>query len=97
MNTSSIRAVTVINNDDGHNGELLTGGFLVHIPAAYNATSTHTVVLLFHGFKWNYLKQEKVSRLSEKQLKLNGKVWAGRSLSDLLLTLYAGCHGRLGI
>src|ERR1700685_2299074 len=40
--------------------------FLVHIPAAYDVTSPHAVVLSFHGFKRNDLRQEKVSRLLEK-------------------------------
>ena len=84
--------------DEDNHANITIGdrSFLVHIPAAYDATSPHAVVLSFHGFKRNDLKQEKVSGLSEKGLKLNGKVWAGGSLSDLSLTLYAGYHRRLG-
>ena len=48
--------------------------FLVHIPAAYNANTPHAVVLSFHGFQEDDLNQEMISGLSEKGLKLNGKV-----------------------
>jgi hypothetical protein len=83
---------------DAHNHANITTGdrsFLVHIPASYDPTTPHAVVLSFHGYKGNDLKQEKISEFSEKGIKLNGKVMARLSLPEMLLTLYSGHHCRL--
>jgi poly(3-hydroxybutyrate) depolymerase len=71
--------------DDDNHVTVTMGGrsFLVHIPVAYNANTPHAVVLSFHGFKENGLKQETISGFSEKGLRLNGKVSAHRSLAEL--------------
>lgn len=48
--------------------------FLVHIPADYSATTPHAMVISYHGFKDNDIKQEKITGLSDKGLTLNGRV-----------------------
>jgi hypothetical protein len=83
---------------DAHNHANITAGdrsFLVHIPASYDPTTPHAVVLSFHGYKGNDLKQEKISEFSAKGIRLNGKVMARLSLPEMLLTLYSGHHCRL--
>jgi poly(3-hydroxybutyrate) depolymerase len=62
--------------DNHSNVTMEDRSFLVHIPAAYNANTPHAVVLSFHGFQEDDLNQEMISGLSEKGLKLNGKVRA---------------------
>jgi hypothetical protein len=71
--------------------------FLVHIPAAYDANTRHAVVVSFHGFKQEDSNQETITGLSEKGLKLNGKVRTYRSFLNPLLTVFAGHHCRLEI
>jgi hypothetical protein len=62
--------------DDTNHANITMGdrSFLVHIPANYNPTTPHALVLSFHGFKANAKKQELITGLSEKGLTLNGKV-----------------------
>jgi hypothetical protein len=62
--------------DDTNHANITMGdrSFLVHIPANYNPTTPHALVLSFHGFKGNAKKQELITGLSEKGLTLNGKV-----------------------
>lgn len=48
--------------------------FLVHIPSSYNANTPHAMVVSYHGFKDNDVKQEAITGFSEKGLTLNGKV-----------------------
>ena len=65
-------------NFDAHNRANVTMGdrsFLVHIPASYDSTTPHAMVLSFHGFKRNDVNQEKISGFSDKGIELNGKVW----------------------
>ncbi|KZP08298.1 carbohydrate esterase family 1 protein [Athelia psychrophila] len=47
--------------------------FLVHIPANYQANTTHAVVFSFHGYGKNSQNQELITGLSEKGLLLNKK------------------------
>lgn len=73
------------NTSDHANVTVGDRSFLVHIPVSYDVTTPHAVVLSFHAFKQNDLKQEKLSGFSEKGLELNGKVIANRSLSELII------------
>ncbi|KAK7042504.1 Alpha/Beta hydrolase protein [Favolaschia claudopus] len=61
--------------DDTNHANITMGdrSFLVHIPANYDPTTPHALVVSFHGFKANAKKQEKISGLSERGLRLNGK------------------------
>ncbi|KAJ7639780.1 alpha/beta-hydrolase [Mycena polygramma] len=60
--------------DDTNHANVTMGdrSFLVHLPANYNPTIPHALVVSFHGFKGNDKKQEKITGLSEKGLTLNG-------------------------
>ncbi|KAF7977237.1 hypothetical protein HWV62_4341 [Athelia sp. TMB] len=46
--------------------------FLVHVPATYDASRAHPLVLSFHGFKANDVKQEEITGFSAKGLTING-------------------------
>ncbi|KAJ7056885.1 hypothetical protein C8F01DRAFT_337612 [Mycena amicta] len=46
---------------------------LVHLPAAYNPSTPHALVVSFHGFKSNALKQERITGLFEAGVLINGK------------------------
>ncbi|KAJ7658944.1 Alpha/Beta hydrolase protein [Mycena rosella] len=61
--------------DDTNHANITMGdrSFLIHIPANYDATTPHALVVSFHGFKGNAQKQEKITGLSQKGLLLNGK------------------------
>jgi hypothetical protein len=65
------------DSDNHANVTMGDRSFLVHIPANYNPTTPHALVVSFHGFKGNDKKQEKITGLSEKGLTLNGKVSCG--------------------
>lgn len=62
--------------DDTNHVNMTMGdrSFLVHIPANYDVNTPHPMVLSFHGFKDNDLKQEEITGLSQKGLTLNNKV-----------------------
>ncbi|KAJ7491682.1 alpha/beta-hydrolase [Mycena galericulata] len=61
--------------DDTDHANITMGdrSFLVHIPADYNPTTPHALVVSFHGFKANDKKQELITGFSEKGLTLNGR------------------------
>ncbi|KAJ6464168.1 alpha/beta-hydrolase [Mycena vitilis] len=60
--------------DDTNHANVTMGdrSFLVHLPANYNPSIPHALVVSYHGFKGNDKKQEKITGLSEKGLTLNG-------------------------
>ncbi|KAJ7722057.1 hypothetical protein DFH07DRAFT_972068 [Mycena maculata] len=60
---------------DGSNHANQTVGnrtFLVHIPAAYNATTAHPVVLSFHGYGEDAQIQENITGFSKKGISIDG-------------------------
>lgn len=46
--------------------------FLVHLPATYDASRAHPLVLSFHGFKANDVKQEEITGFSAPGTMING-------------------------
>ncbi|KAJ7130339.1 hypothetical protein C8R44DRAFT_872150 [Mycena epipterygia] len=61
--------------DDTNHANITMGdrSFLVHIPANYNSTTPHALVVSFHGFKANAKEQELITSFSDEGLTLNGK------------------------
>jgi poly(3-hydroxybutyrate) depolymerase len=61
--------------DSTHHSNRTIGdrSFYVHIPPSYNPNVPHAIVLSFHGFKEDDVKQEKISGFSAPGLKINDR------------------------
>lgn len=78
------------NAENHYNHTIGDRSFLVHIPAKYNFSMTHPVVLSFHGYGEDGLEQERISGFSEEGNLIDGKVGSNRvfgsGFSDLKRT-----------
>ncbi|KAJ7764621.1 alpha/beta-hydrolase [Mycena maculata] len=73
--TAGCRSASSWKFDDTNHANITLGdrSFLVHIPTTYHPTTQHALVVSYHGFKANDVKQEEITGFSEEGLTLNGR------------------------